>query len=65
VVLDRVLAGAGVQAWPRLGLTAATYVVGVLGTGAVRPAELLQVVRMAKQRGGNGSEVAVPAAPAA
>ncbi|NOK38800.1 flippase [Corallococcus exercitus] len=67
VALDRVLSGAGVAPWPRLGLTAATYVVGVLGTGAVRPAELLQVVRMARQRGGNGasSEVAVSAAPTA
>lgn len=47
--------------WVRLGIEAVLYVVGVLATGAVRPGEVLQVVRLARRRGNPGPE----AAPAA
>lgn len=37
--------------WVRLGIEAVLYVVGVLATGAVRPAEVMEVVRVARRRG--------------
>jgi len=37
--------------WVRLGVEAVLYVVGVLATGAVRPGDVLQVVRLARRRG--------------
>ncbi|MCP3137197.1 exopolysaccharide biosynthesis flippase [Pyxidicoccus xibeiensis] len=49
--------------WVRLGIEAALYVVGVLATGAVRPGEVLQVVRLARRRG-NPEPEATPVAVA-
>lgn len=50
--------------WVRLGIEAVLYVVGVLATGAVRPGEVLQVVRLARRRG-NPEPEAAPAVVAA
>ncbi|WP_240359753.1 exopolysaccharide biosynthesis flippase [Pyxidicoccus trucidator] len=50
--------------WVRLGIEAVLYVVGVLATGAVRPGEVLQVVRVARRRGNPEPEAAAPAAVA-
>lgn len=47
--------------WVRLGIEAVLYVVGVLATGAVRPGEVLQVVRLARRRGNPAPEAAAPA----
>jgi O-antigen/teichoic acid export membrane protein len=48
--------------WVRLGIEAVLYVVGVLATGAVRPADVMEVVRVARRRGNPAPEAeAVPA----
>ncbi|WP_426756018.1 exopolysaccharide biosynthesis flippase [Myxococcus sp. Y35] len=49
-VLDQTLL-APLNPWVRLGLEAVLYIVAVLATGAVRPREVLQVVRIARRRG--------------
>lgn len=47
--------------WVRLGIEAVLYIVGVLATGAVRPGDVLQVVRVARRRGNPEPEAAAPA----
>jgi O-antigen/teichoic acid export membrane protein len=48
--------------WVRLGIEAVLYIVGVLATGAVRPGEVLQVVRVARRRGNPSPEPAAAVA---
>jgi len=65
VVLDLTVL-APLNPWVRLGVEAVLYVVGVLATGAVRPGDVLQVVRLARRRGPPEPEAApavVAAAP--
>ncbi|WP_368670328.1 exopolysaccharide biosynthesis flippase [Myxococcus sp. AM011] len=45
--------------WPRLGVEAALYVFGVLALGAIRPGEVLAVVKLARRRGNPEPEPAV------
>jgi O-antigen/teichoic acid export membrane protein len=63
VVLDLTVL-APLNPWVRLGVEAVLYVVGVLATGAVRPGDVLQVVRLARRRG-NPEPEAAPAVAAA
>ncbi len=49
--------------WLKLGIEAVLYIVGVLATGAVRPGEVLQVVRVARRRGNPEPEAAAVVSP--
>ncbi|NMO13982.1 oligosaccharide flippase family protein [Pyxidicoccus fallax] len=60
VVADQTLF-APLNPWVRLGLEAVLYVVGVLAIGAVRPGDVLQVLRLARRRGRPEPEAAAPA----
>ena len=53
---------ASLHPWLKLGIEAVLYIVGVLATGAVRPGEVLQVVRVARRRGGPEPEAAAAVA---
>ncbi|NVJ02055.1 flippase [Myxococcus sp. AM009] len=55
--LDQTLL-ASLNPWLRLTVEAALYLVAVLATGAVRPGEVLQVVRIARRRGNPAPEAA-------
>ncbi|MCE9668350.1 flippase [Myxococcus stipitatus] len=57
VALDQTVF-APLEAWPRLGVEAFVYVVGVLALGAVRPGEVLAVVKLARRRGAPAPEAA-------
>ncbi|WP_338872694.1 exopolysaccharide biosynthesis flippase [Myxococcus stipitatus] len=50
VAMDRTVL-APLEDWPRLGVEAMLYVMGVLVLGAVRPGEVLAVVKLARRRG--------------
>nr|WP_225937496.1 exopolysaccharide biosynthesis flippase [Myxococcus sp. RHSTA-1-4] len=63
VVVDQTVL-APLNPWVRLAIEAVLYVVGVLAIGAVRPAEVLQVLRVARRRGRPEPEATPTAAPA-
>ncbi len=64
VALDQTVF-APLNPWVRLGIEAVLYVVGVLATGAVRPGDVLRVVRLSRRRGQPEPEAAPTlAAPA-
>ncbi len=56
-VLDQTLL-AFLNPWVRITVEAVLYIVAVLATGAVRPGEVLQVVRIARRRGNPAPEAA-------